>query len=225
MEDNIDNPYAPPKVNLSEDHDIYFAAEGFVSGNSLVTNEYFRPPLICAKLGIPLNDNTTHTPKLITIKRNSVLSPAFHSLLIASLLMLVISCIYPSRDLFLAFVLMIMTFCLNRLITTKYEIPFYFSKHYLKNRKRKVILFCFSYVLFLFLFLYSSFSRDHDILMISLSGFWLTAIIYYFSMNFFSLRKKTGESYFIKGVHPNLLANLPILSSRTEKICPDNPNT
>ena len=219
-EPNVSNPYATPKTSPEDKNITYVEADGYAFGSELVANEYFKPPLICAKLGIPLEANKDHQAIPITIFSKSIIHPFLHTILNIALIIVILGCIsiWGVNSVFLLVIL----YGLNRLLKKPYKIPFYFSEKYLSNRRNKSYLFRTIITLCIVGIIYGI---NHDIVQAcSLLVLILILIIRYFSMQYFHHSKSKGDFHFVQGIHPNMLESAPTLPLSNKNKSPSETN-
>jgi len=215
MAEDSTNPYAPPSAEISpDDKTAYLAEDGYAFQNELVANKYFKPPLICAKLGIPIPAENFPVTQEITIKRVSTIPPFIAS--IVSFISVVAIFIFIFRvgsnlNLGIFIIYIFLAKALSLLFSRPYKISFYFSESYKSRRRMRNLLFGISYLILVSLIILGIFTNNHSYIVISIPAIILTSMIYKFKMTYFIVTQTKGEFHYIRGVHQNLLNALPHL--------------
>ena len=212
MENDTSNPYATPRTHANEGKDIiYVDVDGYTFGSALVANEDFKPPLICAKLGIPLEKGTNQQPIPITIFKRSIFPPAVSWLYNILLLLAIAYCLTTWSFSLIDLAKVSIIIGLSRLFKKPYQIPFHLSEQYLTARRNKSQLYLIGFAFLGLGLVYGNFSQNYLILYCSALVLSLVCSIFYFSRSHFTLYKKAGDFYFIHDIHHKLLASLPKL--------------
>ncbi len=210
------NPYAPPKTDSKGGVNTrYLEHDGYSFGNELISNEHFISPLICAKLGIPINEEDSPKPIPITVMRK--VRPLYN---IISLVTFVIICLcaffaYGEFRILIILSVVIVTPVLKRLLSKPYKIPFYFSEHYIQLRRRRKIIFSSALGLFAIGIAYAFMMKHSEVASLCIPGFIITGIIFQFKISRFIVTQSKDEFHYIRGVHQNLLDALPPLPLAT----------
>jgi hypothetical protein len=215
MEENHVDPYAPPEAATSNtSNTTYLKEDGYAFQNELVANQYFKSPLICAKLGIPIPPESNPEPKEITVTRIAKSSGLITFLVF--LITIITSVIYILASEIGAIFVMITAYIALSIVyriflSRPYNIPFYFSEQYTRIRKNRI--FIFSIIFFILaLLLVSGIASDHPELTVScLFGNIITFILFRLKTGYFTVIQTKGDYHYIQGVHKNLLNALPQL--------------
>jgi len=225
MENKNENPYAPPKTMANDGENItYLEQDGYSAKDELVSNEHFKSPPICAKLGIAINENEIK-PTPVTIIRKLILPKflftCFTILLFLGLISFLSS--YSDRNIPPTFALFAIVFiftfvpALRYLLSRPYQISFYLSDQYLKLRKRRKILYTTALVTLLLFITYGVQTNKPVICGLSILGILIIYIISQFKMSKFTVTHSNDEFHYIRGVHQNLLDALPPLPLTSQR--------
>lgn len=209
------NPYAPPKTESKGGVNTrYLEHDGYSSENELISNKHFKSPLICAKLGIPMNGEANPIPVPVTVMRKPTISKMLYSA--TPLIALVFLCLssyyaaYEYKAIAIVIVLVIIPIT-QRLLSKPYKIPFYLSEQYLNLRKRRKKTFSIVAGLLTIGTAYGFAMDQGQVAALCLPGLIITGIIFQFRMSQFIVTKSSDEFHYIRGIHQNLLDALPTL--------------
>lgn len=203
------NPYATPKTASTIDQATYLSEDGYAFKDELIANKHFKPPLICAKLGISLENEKSPQQTLLTVRRISSFSGPMDILV-------------TSFCIFIGFIVTICTMnnillgilaaylLKNRVFSKPYQIPFYFSEKYRHIRKKHIIIDLSILTLFTIGFFYGL-QGSYAIIFICVLGFIITLFFLKFHVKYFIFGKSSGDFLYLREAHPNFLKMLPIL--------------
>ena len=215
MEPTVTDPYAPPKSTFTgTSNTTYLKEDGYAFQNELVANHHFKSPLICAKLGIHIPAESNPEAKEITVTRTSRFSISAISIFtLASFLLLIFGISY--MDYFFAmpaiFIYILATRILRYLFSKPYQIPFYFSERYIRIRRRRVLILITVFSALLIFCVFGIITHNDQYTIIPIPLIFLALIIYKFKTTYFVVTQTKGEFHYIRGVHQNLLDELPHL--------------
>jgi len=215
FQDSI-NPYSPPKSALEPNYEEPLDNNAYVKNNILITKESFKPPLICAKSGTPL-DIKNLRPLKVTLIWKPIFSPPFYRLVVLITIVSYIACIFYSvltskSDLLTyifpsgAALILVYKLLLNRPV----KISFYFSETYRKNRKMNILIYSIASGIVAFSIAYIVISGYEPIVFALI--ILLCIILVCFKMTitpFKAFNPNNDDFYHLFGVHKNVLNKLP----------------
>ncbi len=215
MEANHVDPYAPPKSALTgTDNTTYLNQDGYAFQDELVANQHFKSPLICAKLGTPIPPESRSARTGITVTRVPRLSKSIMSMInLVSFLSLIayIGYMRNSNPMPAIVIYLIAANIFNRLLSKPYKISFYFSEHYTRIRKRRILIFTSIFLALIAIATTGLITRNYEYASLGFPAAILTLIIFKFKTTYFVVTQTKGEFHYIRGTHRNLLDALPHL--------------
>ncbi|MEZ7955660.1 MAG: hypothetical protein QMC23_03440 [Rubritalea sp.] len=215
MEPTEVDPYATPKSALTgTDNTTYLKEDGYAFQNELVANQHFKSPLICAKFGIPIPPESNIEPKNITVTRTPVVSKLMINLASALCFFLLCLCYFyidPSFIFPAVIIYLLVTRILRYFFTTRYKIPFYFSEHYTRIRKRRIFIFTSLFLALIAIASTGIITRNYEYASLGFPAAIITLIVFKFKTAYFVVTQTKGEFHYIRGAHQSLLDALPYL--------------
>jgi hypothetical protein len=215
MEENHVDPYAPPKAALTgTDNTTYLKEDGYAFQNELVANQHFKSPLICAKFGIPIPPESNLKPKNITVTMVPRLSNSTMAMItLVSFLILIAYCFFTlaSNIVPTVVIYLIAANIFRRLLSKPYKIPFYFSEHYTRIRKRRVFIFTSLFLVLIAIATTGLITRNHEYASLGFPAAIITLIVFKFKTAYFVVTQTKGEFHYIRGAHRDLIDALPYL--------------
>jgi hypothetical protein len=215
MEPPTIDPYAPPKSTLTgTSNTTYLKEDGYAFQNELVANKHFKSPLICAKLGIHIPAESKPVPKQITVTRTPRISKFIASIFVFTgfiLLIAYIAFMRISNPMPTIILYILLSYIIKRIFTKRYRIPFFFSDHYTRIRARRKLIFSLAFLTLFVIFLYGFNTQNESYILFSFFAFLLTLLFYKYKITLFVVTQTKGDYHYIRGVHQNLLDELPHL--------------
>lgn len=216
-----ENPYAPPTTNpaihsSSSISDVIVELDGYRHGKEFLVNKHFISPPYCAKLGIP----TGNAPTPITINRFTVYHPAIIELIRVIVLFicaglsfyLISANNYDSGLIFIAItVFCIFSALLTRFTTRPYQINVPLSTSYRNRQKFRRYIYATLTVL-VTLGIAKSATDNIHLLGVLVPILGLIALMFFRKSSKFVVVKQSGDYYYLRGAHPEFLAQLPDFS-------------
>ena len=217
------NPYAPPKSTTRDSvaaQTDSLTQDGYAFRNQLVTNDHFKPPLVCAKLGIPITPESNPQTKRVLIRHTSYAPNLVRVLAVILCLLtpsLYLTFFTPSYPLATFIIYAVALKILHYRLKQPYRIPLYFSEKYTNLHKRRIITFSTIAAILTTLIILGIIKDRPDYISLNVFLGITTSIIYPSRKYKFKAIKAKGEYLFISGAHPKFLEALPHLPLTSEQ--------